>query len=104
MDEVGLLLTKAKSVRKPKRDRDAFDIALVVSQSEDPERLAREVAILPTDGEGHHRLAGDRQAHRWQTFAQKVSTYLDHDDAKTDELMKQLREFLTAVGARVEHG
>jgi hypothetical protein len=103
MSEAGLLVTKANSVRKPKRERDAFDIAIAVAQPSDVDRLYNEVASLPPNRDEEHRLAPIghelEEPRGGGTFEQRVDLYLTGNETSAASLVQGLATFLKEVGA-----
>jgi hypothetical protein len=73
MDEVGVVVTKSKSVQDAKRRRDALDIYLAVSQARDYEHLVRQFQRLKTVNESvYNTLYSIREAVEKHHFGERV--------------------------------
>jgi hypothetical protein len=62
IDELGLIVSKAKTVENPKRERDAFDIALSIAQARDGAELRRLARDMEERRNGTFTLLG----HIWR--------------------------------------
>jgi len=107
IDELALVVSKARSVSSSKRERDAFDIALSVAQARDPEALRAAALDLEdrrcaTFGLLGYVLRAVQDTEARPSFAERVrrSILPSRDAANAERLVDQLRDFLLEIGVR----
>jgi hypothetical protein len=109
IDELGLIVSKAKTVANPKRQRDAFDIALSVAQARDRDTLRQNARDLEKNRTGTFSLLG----HIWDavhndllspTFNERVQRSIpDRDAAIAGRLVSSVIQFLTDLDLQPQH-
>jgi hypothetical protein len=103
IDELGLIVSKAKSVENPKRERDAFDIAISVAQARSGTELRRLAQDMETRRGGTFTLLG----HIWRTvhndelkpsFLERIfRSSADIDMLAAEHLVRSVDDFLNDV-------
>ena len=105
IDELALVVSKARSVTSVKRERDAFDIALSVAQARDPEALRAAARDLEDRRSATFSLLGyvldavqDIDARPSFTERVRRSVLPSRDVATAERLVNELRVFLLEIG------
>ena len=98
IDELALLVTKSRSVKLPKRPRDAFDIYLAVRHARDPDHLlsvTRELEHRTT--EAYLSLSSIRDVLGDGSFDRRVNDYLSAEVRLKDSEVLLKRPYSTVL-------
>ena len=100
--EVGLLATKGRSASSAKRTRDAFDIFLVVAQSQDRSKLTKRCAELLADtmfGLSIREIARGFGDGGWRANAAKYLEIADPSERDANaRVEREIASFFAAIG------
>jgi hypothetical protein len=101
VDELGLIVTKSESVGVKKRERDAFDIALAITEARDPGALLRDARALEDDRPEVYSVLGKIEtAFSSGGVAERVAPYLPEPEREPESqrIVLAVQEFLRQVG------
>lgn len=100
VDELGLVVTKSESVGGVKRQRDAFDIALAISECRDQESLVQDALALRDDEPEVYSVLGKvSAAFHADGIAARLGAYLPPTSrAEAERLVEAVHGFLRAIG------
>lgn len=99
VDELGLIVSKLKSMTSIKRPRDAFDIFLAITQARDSDALVAHGQELVERNDRIAAVLFDTLAtFNEDAFDECANTYLDPDPEREPSAV--FREFLEAIGVR----
>lgn len=99
MTDAGTLVTKAASWENPKRDRDALDIYVTITQTNDRVGLLAALAALPSDATDAFAFFQQRAGRLTTTdFATKVCAAYPAGDLAPDRVRETMFSFLHEAG------